>query len=138
MAAALLLSRLHKVRSTGKDRWMACCPAHDDRTASLSIRERPDGKVLVNCFAGCCIDEILAAAELEMTDLMPERLPGEHKPIRHAFNAYEALNALVYECTFVQLCAVRLARSEALADSDLYRLHVAANRIKDAMATVGR
>jgi hypothetical protein len=31
---------------------MACCPAHDDRNPSLSIREA-DGKVLVRCHAGC-------------------------------------------------------------------------------------
>ena len=32
--------------------WMACCPAHDDRTPSLSIRDA-SGKVLVYCHAGC-------------------------------------------------------------------------------------
>lgn len=32
--------------------WMVCCPAHEDRTPSLSITER-DGKLLFKCFAGC-------------------------------------------------------------------------------------
>ena len=32
--------------------WMACCPAHDDRTPSLSICDA-SGKVLVYCHAGC-------------------------------------------------------------------------------------
>jgi DNA primase len=31
----------------------ARCPAHDDRTPSLSIRDADDGKVLVRCHAGC-------------------------------------------------------------------------------------
>jgi putative DNA primase/helicase len=33
--------------------WTAHCPAHEDRTPSLSIRDSDDGKVLVRCHAGC-------------------------------------------------------------------------------------
>ena len=33
--------------------WMAHCPAHEDRTPSLSIRDTAGGKVLVHCHAGC-------------------------------------------------------------------------------------
>ncbi len=32
---------------------MARCPAHDDRTPSLSVRDTKDAKVLVFCHAGC-------------------------------------------------------------------------------------
>jgi len=39
-------------RRTGPGRWMARCPAHDDRTPSLSITDR-NGKALLHCFAGC-------------------------------------------------------------------------------------
>jgi hypothetical protein len=42
-------------------RWMARCPAHDDRTPSLSIREAPSGKLLVHCFAGCKQDQVIDA-----------------------------------------------------------------------------
>ncbi|BCW94683.1 MAG: AAA family ATPase [Fimbriimonadales bacterium] len=31
----------------------AHCPCHDDRNPSLSITEKPDGTLLVKCFAGC-------------------------------------------------------------------------------------
>ena len=37
----------------GGSGWTARCPAHDDRTPSLSIGESADGKILVKCFAGC-------------------------------------------------------------------------------------
>ena len=30
-----------------------CCPAHDDRTPSLSIRDGDNGEAIVHCFAGC-------------------------------------------------------------------------------------
>lgn len=33
--------------------FMACCPAHDDRTPSLSIDDGDDGRILVRCMAGC-------------------------------------------------------------------------------------
>ena len=41
--------------------WMACCPVHDDRTPSLSIRIGTDGKILVRCYAGCAQREVIAA-----------------------------------------------------------------------------
>ena len=39
---------------------MARCPSHDDRTASLAIREGED-RVLVHCHAGCEQDRVIAA-----------------------------------------------------------------------------
>jgi putative DNA primase/helicase len=41
--------------------WMARCPSHDDRAPSLSISDRPDGKVLVRCHAGCDQRDVVAA-----------------------------------------------------------------------------
>jgi putative DNA primase/helicase len=33
--------------------WLAPCPAHDDRTPSLALRDGDAGRVLVHCYAGC-------------------------------------------------------------------------------------
>src|SRR5476651_1498349 len=41
--------------------WTARCPAHDDKTPSLSIRDADDGKLLVYCFAGCASEEVIGA-----------------------------------------------------------------------------
>ncbi len=41
--------------------WMACCPAHEDRNPSLSIRAAKDGKALVRCHAGCDQKEVITA-----------------------------------------------------------------------------
>jgi putative DNA primase/helicase len=41
--------------------WTARCPAHDDRTPSLSLRDAVDGKVLVHCHAGCMQERLIAA-----------------------------------------------------------------------------
>jgi AAA domain len=64
-----LVLRLQATRS-GKG-WMAKCPAHDDRKASLSISEGADGRVLINCFAGCTLDAVLSATGLTKKDLFP-------------------------------------------------------------------
>jgi putative DNA primase/helicase len=40
--------------------WTARCPAHEDRTPSLSIRDSDDGKVLVRCHAGCDQERVIA------------------------------------------------------------------------------
>lgn len=137
MSAAALLSKLHKVKRTGQGRWMACCPAHQDRCASLSIKELDDGRVLIHCFAECPTPDVLAAVGMDLSDLMPERLPGEYHRVRHAFSAWDVLKALSFECTFIQLCALRLAKSQPLTSHDLERLHVAAKRIQSAVDTVG-
>ena len=46
------------------DGWTACCPAHDDRDPSLSIRDGADGRVLVHCHAGCSQDKVIASEVL--------------------------------------------------------------------------
>jgi putative DNA primase/helicase len=40
--------------------WIARCPAHDDRTPSLSIREGRENKILVRCHAGCDQKHLIA------------------------------------------------------------------------------
>ena len=65
------LALLEKVKPAGKDRWMALCPAHNDRTPSLSVTALPD-KILVSCQAGCHINAVLAALKVEMSDLFFE------------------------------------------------------------------
>ena len=61
--------RLRGVRKSGNG-WIACCPAHDDRKASLSISV--DGratKILVHCHAGCQPEAICSAAGIDIRDL---------------------------------------------------------------------
>jgi len=67
-----ILSRLKNVRRT-RSGWTACCPAHDDRRASLSISVGDDGRVLLHCHAGCNVENVASALGLEMRDLFPER-----------------------------------------------------------------
>ena len=51
--------------------WHACCPAHEDRSPSLSVNEGDDGRALVRCHAGCTVEAVCAAVGLRVADLMP-------------------------------------------------------------------
>ena len=42
--------KLEKARRSGNG-WVTCCPAHDDKNASLSLTDGADGKVLAKCHA---------------------------------------------------------------------------------------
>lgn len=65
-----LLPLLDKVKSRG-DKHIACCPAHPDKNPSLAIRELPDGKVILKCWAGCSAESIVMSLGLTMSDLFP-------------------------------------------------------------------
>jgi hypothetical protein len=69
----LILSRLERVKNSGNNKWIACCPAHDDRNPSLCIKD-DGGMFLLHCFAGCKTDDVLAAIGLTFIDLFPETL----------------------------------------------------------------
>ena len=66
-----LLSRLEAVKQSGAN-YMARCPAHDDRTPSLSVSEGEDGRILLKCFAGCTAEAVVAALGLTMRDLFAD------------------------------------------------------------------
>jgi hypothetical protein len=68
MTAASLAETL-AARRCGVGQWMTRCPAHDDSSPSLSIREGRDGRVLVHCWAGCTLSAVLKALGLSMRDL---------------------------------------------------------------------
>jgi putative DNA primase/helicase len=51
--------------------WMARCPAHDDRSPSLSIADGAEGRILLTCFAGCAWAAIRGA--LQARSLWPIR-----------------------------------------------------------------
>lgn len=66
---------LSGLRKNG-DGYLARCPAHPDRNASLSIGEGDDGRLLLHCFAGCSLDAILEALHLDARDLFADNRKG--------------------------------------------------------------
>jgi CHC2 zinc finger len=74
-----MLAKLQSLRKTGTG-WMARCPAHADRSPSLSVTQTADGTVLVRCHAGCTAADIVAAIGLTMADLFPNKAQTPTRP----------------------------------------------------------
>ena len=131
-----LLTRLEKVRPTGPDRWLARCPAHEDRNPSLSIRETEGGTVLLHCFAGCGASDVVAALGLSLSDLFPKTPDYNRCPplrdYRHVHAARQALKVLDFDVLLVAVAAENLAQGIALTDDDRDALIEAAGRIRNA------
>jgi hypothetical protein len=73
-----VLHRLDRWKKAG-DGWQARCPAHEDRSPSLSIHEK-DGRILLHCHAGCTLEAILDALGLQKRDLFTDRGAPSHNP----------------------------------------------------------
>lgn len=67
------LNRLPGPKRKRGNQILAHCPAHKDKTASLSICETSNGTVLIKCFAGCDARAITAALGLTLRDLFPDK-----------------------------------------------------------------
>lgn len=68
-------------------RHLVRCPAHEDNTESLSIRQTLEGKVLIHCFAGCSFAAVAAvvrgaAAAPQQTASRSRPSAAEPKPTR--------------------------------------------------------
>ena len=74
-----IIPRFQQPKPNGYNSYMVKCPCHNDHTQSLCITEK-NGKILMNCFAGCRIEDIARATGLEMKDLFVESLPNPSKP----------------------------------------------------------
>lgn len=142
MTAEALLSRLEKVKQTGKDRWVACCPAHADQHPSLNVRETPDGTVLIKCFTGCGAADVVAAVGLELSDLFPPRPDSPDEPTRRqareGFHAMDVLVALAHEALVVDCAVGTLQRRGWLTDDECDRLAQASDRIRGGLAYASR
>jgi len=113
----LLLSRLESVRANRNGTWLARCPAHDDRSPSLSIATGDDGKVLLHCFAGCGAADVVEAIGLELSSLFPET--HDWKGQRRSRVDYKALvNLLRHEATVMLIAAQKLSEGVVLTEDD--------------------
>ena len=70
-----VLAHFPHARRSGSG-WQARCPAHEDRTPSLTISEGDDGRTLVHCHAGCTVEDIAAAVGLTLRDLFVDIAPA--------------------------------------------------------------
>jgi hypothetical protein len=75
---------------------MAQCPSHTDRQSSLHITEKPDGRVIFHCHAGCGGADIVEALGLRFGDLKPNRHIEYAAPEPVERSARESLRAVAH------------------------------------------
>jgi hypothetical protein len=128
--AEALLSRLSGVRATGHGKWMAHCPAHDDKSPSLAVRDA-GGKILIHCFAGCPVYDVVTAVGLTLSDLMP------HEPATHQrgqvsrLSAYEAMPRMIEAVQVIYEGMAKLRLGYALSAVDLVSIDKSMGIIND-------
>ena len=135
--AERFVQRLSKVKGRNGS-WTACCPAHEDKSPSLSVREADDGRVLVHCFGGCDVHSVLGAVGMDMSDLYSdreERLDSNQvgKPLKPAFYASDLLRIASFECLVVMIAAYDMRRGKKLSEEDMTRLETAQQRIEEVI-----
>lgn len=140
----VLLARLDTVRQAGAG-WTARCPAHEDRTASLSIATGTDGRVLLHCFAGCPTAAVVQAVGLSLPDLFPRRLGPMTPQARRELSAaarlsrrIAALNSIAHDLAVVEVAAAAMVSDpdDGLSLEDYERVCVAHQRIAKARREV--
>ena len=136
MTIDTLLNRLDKVKQTGPGKFVACCPAHDDRSPSLAISEGDNGTAVFHCFAGCESEDVLTAVGLTFGDLYSEKIGNahSHKPRRSPFDARQVLATLDHESLVVTLIGADFLKRQSLDEPTWQRLASAVNRINSARA----
>ncbi|MCF7993450.1 MAG: hypothetical protein K9L88_01230 [Chromatiaceae bacterium] len=143
MDAELLLGRLDGVIRTGDGRWAARCPAHDDRSPSLSVRVDGDW-LLFHCHAGCAPEDVLAAVGLTWSDLYADPwdaafriacAEGAHRARRKRLRR-ELVNGIdiAVERMILRIAAADLRAGRTLSIEDRGRVAVAQLRVEAANA----
>ena len=127
---ALILDRLEGVRKSGAG-WIAKCPAHEDRSPSLSVKEGQRG-VMLRCFAGCSFAAITEALGLRQSDLFYESLSAPQKQQRAA---KAILKGVCAESLQVLIAASTIG--QPLNDVDRVRLKTAVTRLRAALSLQG-
>lgn len=134
-----LLDRLEQVKATGQGKWLARCPAHDDRSPSLAIREADD-RILIHCFSGCDVQQVLQAVGLQMVDLFPDRStnPYANKSRIPKFSTYELFPLLVQEAVILALAWSDTLAGKVLSESDQQRVQQAFQSVMRLHSEVSR
>lgn len=86
----------HEPKPAGKG-WTCRCPAHDDRSPSLSIGVGDDGRALVNCHAGCATADVIGAIGLDLRDLMPDNADSRVRRTKPRASGFATARAAVEE-----------------------------------------
>jgi hypothetical protein len=128
-----LLAMLDGVRQTSDDSWVSKCPAHDDKSPSLSIKDCGDGTLLMHCFSGCSSVSVIQSLGLKFEDLFPESDFGMPQNRKRRGQSHVAINALNRDFIVMLLAARDVVAGHRLNKEDLKRVEKAYETIRSAM-----
>lgn len=97
LVVARLSDRGCNPRPRADDKWEARCPAHDDRSPSLTVAAGGDGRVLIHCHAGCAVEEIAAALGLTLADLFVPKAPDDRPRLAQTYDYVDADGTLLFQ-----------------------------------------
>lgn len=128
-----ILTKLKKVRRTGPNNWLACCPAHDDRNPSFTLHAGADGRIACHCHSGCSFPEIVEAVGLGWEPWFPPKQDSDFKPpIRRPFPVADVLAALADEADILCVVLHDSDWGKPLPKVDIERAQLAIERIRAA------
>ena len=127
-----LLDRLELKKPTRPGHWIARCPAHADRSPSLSIRETDDGYILIHDFGGCSTGDVLAALGLRFSDLFERPVNHSVVPYQSRIPARDLLELVAFEAFVVTIIASDILEHRDTGELGWARLATAAARINYA------
>lgn len=113
---------------TGVNQWQALCPAHADKNPSLVITECSNGTVLVKCWAGCTVEEVVQSIGLELKDLFVHP-SGKQGCSFSAINKLPSKKAIAHEQLIISIAEATLSKGHTLAPIDNKRYQQAKQRL---------
>ena len=138
-----ILPLLDKVKTVKPNQWKARCPAHNDNTPSLSLKELDDGKVLIKCWSGCHIEEITNALGLDFQCLFPPKIEPlnsqysqnkTHNP-QVTTRQLEKLNSVIgLELLILKMCSACIRNNSPISLEDMKRTNNALSRLDELRA----
>ena len=126
-----ILQHLSKVKKTSKG-YQAQCPAHADKSQSLSIKETADGRILLHCHAGCTAEAVVASIGLKLSDLYPATNTTRRPPPAPGISRTELHKAANFEKTILYFASCDISRGKTLNATDIARCDLARTRLKTA------
>ena len=85
---------------------------------------------MMNCFAGCSVNQILQAANLEWKDILPDN--QLYQAEKHRFNPFAVLKMIRDEVLIIGLASVDIRNGKPLSDKEHDRLLKAVSNVRSA------
>lgn len=106
-----ILERLEHVKDTGGNTWRAQCPCGHNSPSQMALKELPDGRVLIHCFAGHSPVDIMEAIGMSLSDLFEERLEDRIEPLYMAKREKRRLETIHDK---IKSCELRLEMADEM------------------------